>query len=281
MSGFIKIRAKELLLNNTLKLFLVSATAFILKLTTTASLVILTNAVLISPFFQNLVISYNSFLVYFIYSLATVTLYLLLLLFICGLKMGEKAIYFMQSKGSKASFKYLFIFLRPTQSFRALYLYLKLFFLKTAWFLYFYMAPIFCLLLVLFLYFNTSTYSAVLLTLIFGSVFLLSISHFYYNAVVIRYNYAIYYLCTDIKISVKQAINKSVDYSDGFIKDGIILKSSFFFWLISCILVLPIFYVVPFKKITSAKFITFTDSLHKNPYLQLNRADNLKSDRIY
>ena len=265
MSGFIKIRAKELLLNNTLKLFLVSFTAFILKLTITASLVILTNAILISPFFQNLVISYNSFLVYFIYSLATVTLYLLLLLFICGLKMGEKAIYFMQSKGSKASFKYLFIFLRPTQSFRALYLYLKLFFLKTAWFL----------------YFNTSTYSAVLLTLIFGSVFLLSISHFYYNAVVIRYNYAIYYLCTDIKISVKQAINKSVDYSDGFIKDGIILKSSFFFWLISCILVLPIFYVVPFKKITSAKFITFTDSLHKNPYLQLNRAGNLKSDRIY
>jgi hypothetical protein len=280
MSGFIKIRAKELLLGNTLKLFFVSGIAFILKLLATFSLIISTNAVLISPFLQNLVITYNSLPVYFIYSLIVVSLYLSLLLFISGLKMGENAIYFMHSKGSKAKFKYLFIFLKPSQSFRALYLYLKIFLLKISWFLYFYSAPVFCFFLILFLYFNTSVYSVVVFTLILGSVILLSISHFYYNAAIARYNYAVYYLCTDIKIPVKKAIDKSLQNSDGFIRDAIILKSSFFFWLISCIFILPFFYVIPFKKLTNAKFVTFTDSLYENSYLQLN-SFNLKSDRIY
>ena len=91
MSGFIKVKVKELLLNNTLKLFLVSFTAFILKVLMSAFVFIFTNTLLISPFLQDLVIKYNSLLVYFIYSLLTITLYFLLILFICGLKMGENA----------------------------------------------------------------------------------------------------------------------------------------------------------------------------------------------
>ncbi len=261
MSGFIKIRAKELLLNNTLKLFFVTFTAFILKITMSVSIVIFTNALLISPFLQNLVVRYNSFLVYFIYSLIVVTLYLLLLLFISGLKMGEKAIYFMQSKGTKAKFKYLFIFLRPSQSFRALYLNLKLFGLKLVWALYFFSAPLFCFSLIIFLYFNTSSYISVLYTLTIGVAILTSISLFYYNCLKSRYSYAIYYLCTDFKISVKDAIEKSTEHADTFIKDSVNLKSSFLFWIFSCIFILPIFYVVPFIKLSEARFITFTNGL--------------------
>ena len=282
MSGFIKIRAKELLLGNTIRLFFVSFTAFLLKVISSISLILLSNAALISPFLQNLVIKYNSFLIYFIYSLIVVTLYLLLFLFISGLKMGEKAIYYMQSKNSNAKLKYLFIFLRPSQSFRAFYLNLKLFILKVLWFLYFFSAPVFCLSFTIFLYINTSTYTVVLYTLIIGTATLTSISLFYYNCLKARYSYAFYYLCTDLKLSVNEAIEKSINHSDNFIKDGVILKSSFLPWIFSCLLVFPVFYVIPFFKLSGAKFITFTDglrfSLPQNlcfPYL------DKKSNRIF
>lgn len=278
MSGFIKIRAKELLLGNTLKLFFVSIIAFILKVLATFSLIILTNAVLISPFMQKLVIIYNSFIVYFIYSLIVVTLYLSLFLFINGLKMGEKAIYFMYSKGSNAKLRYLFIFLKPTQSFRALYLNFKLFNLKVLWALYFFSPPLSALLLIIFIYFNTSSYLWVIYTLILGTAILSSISLFYYNCSKIRYSYAIYYLCTDLQISVKDAIKKSIEHADNFIKDGVILKSSFLLWFLSCVLFFPLFYVIPFTKLSEARFITFTDGLRYSlpqPYT------NKKSNRTF
>lgn len=279
MSGFIKVKAKELLLNNTLKLFFVSFTAFILKFSASAFVIIFTNTLLISPFLQNMVIQYNSLLVYFIYSLFTVTLYFILLLFICGLKMGENAIYFMESKTSKAKFKYLFLFLRPSQSFRAFLLYFRLFSLKTLWALFFFSVPMFCTALIFLLYFTTSSYIMVLITLIIGTAILTSVSLFYYNCSKTRYSYAIYYLCTDFKISVKDAIKKSVEHADNFIKDGVILKSSFIFWFLSCLLFFPLFYVIPFTKLSKAKFITFTDGLRYS-LPQSHYYTNKKSNRI-
>lgn len=281
MSGFIKVKAKELLLNNTFRLFLVSFTAFILKSFVSAFVFLFTNTLLISPFLQNMVIRYNSLLVYFIYSLFTISLYFILFLFICGLKMGENAIYFMESKMSKAKFKYLFIFLRPSQSFRAFLLYFRLLNLKTLWALFFFSVPLFCTALIIFLYLTTSSYAFVLYTLIIGTAILTSVSLFYYNCSKIRYSYAIYYLCTDFKISVKDAIEKSTLHSDNFIKDGVILKSSFLFWFLSCVLFFPIFYVIPFTKLSKARFITFTDglrySLTQTNYLPYT---NKKSNRI-
>lgn len=278
MSGFVKIRAKELLLGNTFKLFFVSFSAVILKILASTSLILFTNAILISPFLQRLVIEYNSFLVYFIYSLIVVTLYFLLFLFTSGLKMGEKAIYFMQSKGSKPKLKYLFIFLRPSQSFRALYLNFRLFNLKLVWALYFFSPPFFCIVLILFLYFNTSTYTLVLYTLIIGVAILTSISLFYYNCLKIRYSYAFYYLCTDFKISIKDALTKSTENADTFIKDGVVLKSSFLPWILSCLIFIPTFYVIPFLKLSEARFITFTEglrySLPQNLYLPYSKKSN-------
>ena len=69
-------------------------------------------------------------------------------------------------------------------------------------------------------------------------------------------------MCTDLNISVKDAINKSTNNSDGFIRDGVYLKSSMLFWIISCIFILPVIYVIPFNKLSKAKFVTFCDGLH-------------------
>ena len=262
MSGFIKIKSKALLLDNTLKLFFVTFVSFILKSGTTILTIFFTHFILVSDIFQSLLIEYNSLLVYFIYSLFVVIAFFLLFMFISGLKTGEKAIYFMQSKGSNAKFKYLFIFLRPSQSFRSFLLYTKICLLKLLWGLFLYLPPCFCLVLTLYLYFSTVIYTTVFLTLIFGIVFLISISCFYYNCISVRYSFAPYYLCTDLSISIKDAINKSINNSDGFIKDGVYLKSSMLLWALSCIFIIPVFYVVPFKKLTTAKYITFCDGLH-------------------
>ncbi len=262
MSGFIKIKSKALLLNNTLKLFFVSLIAFIFKSTVTISTVLSMHFILVSNIFQSLLVEYNSLIVYFIYSLFAVISFFLLFLFISGLKTGENAIYFMQSKGSKAKLKYLFIFLRPSQSFRSFCLYTRIFILKSLWGIFLYLPSCFCLILTLYLYFSTVIYTTVFLTLIFGAVFLLSISRFYYNCISVRYSFASYYLCTDLNISVKDAINKSTCNSDGFIKDGVYLKSSMLLWFISCIFIIPAIYVIPFNKLSKAKFITFCDGLH-------------------
>lgn len=283
MSGFIKIKAKELLLNNTLKLFSVSFVAFLLKCISIISVVLFTHFSLVSNFLQTMVATYNSLLVYFLYSLIIVTTYLILLLFISGLKTGENAIYYMQSKGSTPKFKYLFIFLRPTQSFRSLFMYSRLILLKSLWFLFFYLPPIFCCSLVLFLFFNSNIYTAVFYTLIFCTVILTSISRFFYNCAISRYSYATYYICTDLKISVSDAILKSTENCDGFIKDNTFLKSSLLPWILCTIFIIPIFYVVPFVKLTKAKFVTFTDGL-RTPLIQNAGVPviyNEKSNRIY
>lgn len=262
MSGFIKIKSKALLLNNTLKLFFVTLISFILKSSAIVCTVLPMHFILVSNIFQSLLVEYNSLIVYFIYSLFVVISFFLLFLFISGLKTGEKAIYFMQSKGSKAKLKYLFIFLRPSQSFRSFCLYTRIFILKLLWVMFLYLPPCFCLILTLYLYFSSVIYTTVFLTLIFGTVFLTSISRFYYNCISVRYSFAPYYLCTDLNISVTDAINKSTLNSDGFIKDGVYLKSSMIPWILSCILILPTIYVIPFKNLSHAKFITFCDGLH-------------------
>jgi hypothetical protein len=78
-----------------------------------------------------------------------------------------------------------------------------------------------------------------------------------------RYTFTPYYLCTDLNLSVNEAILKSTENSDGFIKDGVYLKSSFFPWILCCLFIFPLFYVIPFKKLARAKYVTFCDGLRK------------------
>ncbi len=280
MSGFIKIKSKAMLLDNTLKLFFVTLVSFILKASAILCIFLSAHFILVSDIFQSFLVEYNSLFVYFIYSLFVIIAWFLLFMFISGLKTGEKAIYFMQSKGSNAKFKYLFIFLRPSQSFRSFCLYTKIFLLKLFWGLFIYLPPCFCLSLTIFLYFSTAIYTSVFFTLIFGVAFLTSISRFYHNCISIRYSFAPYYICTDLNISVKDAINKSINNSDGFIKDGVYLKSSMIPWIISCIFILPVIYVIPFTKLTKAKYITFCDGLHKTLPQAINFKNAIKNDGV-
>ena len=280
MTGFIKIKSKALLLNNTLKLFFVSLIAFVLKSSATVLTVLSMHFILVNDIFQALLVEYNSLIIYFIYSLLVVISFFILFLFTSGLKTGEKAIYFMQSKGSKPKLKYLFIFLRPSQSFRSFCLYTKIFILKSLWGMFLYLPPCFCLILTLYLYFSTIIYTTVFLTLIFGTVFLLSISRFYYNCISVRYSFAPYYICTDLNISVKDAINKSTCNSDGFIKDGVYLKSSMVIWFLCCIFIIPTIYVIPYNKLSKAKFITFCDGLHYSLPQTINVQTFIKNNGI-
>ncbi len=272
MTGFIKVKAKELLLKNTFKLFFVSFYSFVLKLLILISFFAVFYFSLTSKILLNMVNTYNSLLIYFIYSLIIVLILLLSLLLISGLSLGESAVYFMESRNIKSKFKFLFIFLRPSQSFRAFFLYLRLLILKSSWFTFFHLPPIFTLSITIFIYLRGAVFTAVFYSLIIGTVILFTISRYFYNIITIRYSFASFYLCTDLKISASEAIEKSCELSDGFLKDGVALKASFFPWILSMIFILPLFYVIPYLKLTKAKFVTFSDRLHysvpqKNLYI--------------
>ncbi len=277
MSGFIKVKAKELLLKNTFKLFFISFTSALIRILTIISFFAVFHFSLVSSFMQNLVHTYNSLLVYFIFSLTIVTLFLISLLTVSAIKLGENAIYFMESRNQKSKFKYLFIFLRPSQSFRALYFYTRLFLLKSLWYLFFNIAPIFTLLITLHSYVYSTVFTAVFITLIFGTIILFSVSRYFCNVISVRYSFATFYLCTDLKITVKDAIEKSNEFSDGFLKDGVALKSSFFPWFLTCLIIFPFIYVIPYFKLSKAKFITFSNALHYSlPQPDFNTLEKIK-----
>jgi hypothetical protein len=85
MNGFVKVKAKELLLNNTLSLFLTSATAFILKTSSLTIAVLVTHFSLVSSLLQWLLLTYDRFTVYFIYSLIIVLIWFFVALLFQGL----------------------------------------------------------------------------------------------------------------------------------------------------------------------------------------------------
>jgi hypothetical protein len=84
-------------------------------------------------------------------------------------------------------------------------------------------------------------------------------------------------LCTDLNISTSEALKKSIITSDGFIKEGAFFKAGLSPWALACLLVIPAFYVIPYIKLSTAKFTTFSEGLrHSLP--QIISATEIISD---
>ena len=89
-----------------------------------------------------------------------------------------------------------------------------------------------------------------------------------------RYNAAPYYVCLNNEASIKNAIEKSVEFTDGFLRESVLLESSFFAWFLSCGFVLPLVYVIPYFKISKALFVVESLSLKAYPETKTNYAIN-------
>ncbi len=266
MSTNVKIKSKMLLNGDTLRLFFISMFSFVLRRGVFALWFYCLVSFFRSGILDGYLNNYNDAFVYAIVSIDIVFVTAILFLFIRALRLGEQFLYFIKASGGKGRFLLLFHFFTFEKSFKAFSLYMRLTALKIMWLGYFLFPGVVCYGITFYLYTNGSLLPIAFYTLIFGSSVLLAFCIFMWRVTVFRYNAAPYYICLNRAITPKEAIKKSIYFTDGYLREGVLLESSFFGWFLSCVAVVPIVYVLPYFKISKALFVV--ESLSFRAYLQ-------------
>ena len=274
MSGNIKIKSKTIIKGDTLRLFLISLFSFVARRGSFAIWVYCIVNLIKSGILNSYLKNYNDVLVYsvVIFDIAFVTA--ILFLFICALKLGEQFLYFIKASGGKGRTGLLFNFFTFEKSFRAFSLYFRLTFLKFAWLLYFLLPCVVCYGLAFYLYSQGKLLPIVFYIMLAGASLLLSFCIFMWRIAFFRYNAAPYYVCLNKDISPETAIKKSINYTDGFLSESVLLESSFFGWFLSCGFLFPFIYVLPFFRISKALFVVESLSMKAYPERKTNYAIN-------
>lgn len=274
MSGNIKIKSKTIIKGDTLRLFFISLFSFVARRGSFAIWLYCVVNLIKSGILNSYLDNYNDALVYsvVIFDIAFVTS--ILFLFICALKLGEQFLYFIKASGGKGRTGLLFSFFTFEKSLRAFSLYLRLTLLKSAWLLYFLLHCIVCYGLAFYLYSRGNLLPIVFYIMLAGASLLLSFCIFMWRVAFFRYNAAPYYVCLNREISPEDAIKKSINYTDGFLRESVLLESSFFGWFLSCGFVLPVVYVLPFFRISKALFVVESLSMKAYPERKTNYAIN-------
>lgn len=255
MSGDVKIKSKAMIKGDTLRLFFISFLSFFLRRGSFAiwlyCVINLFKSGILSSYFER----YNPVVVYSVVIFDALFVSAILFLFISALKLGEQFLYFIKASGGKGRAGLLFNFFTFEKSFRAFSLYFRLTILKLGWLLYFLLPCIVSFGLTFFLYSQGSLLPIVYYIMLSGSSLLLSFCLFMWRVAFFRYNAAPYYFCLNSSLSGKEAIKKSIKYTDGFLREGVLLDSSFFPWFLSCGFIIPFVYVIPYFKISKALFV--------------------------
>ncbi len=277
MNAEVKIKSKMFLRGNTVRLFLISLFSFFVRRGIFAlwgyCLIALFKSGILSFYLEN----YNDAFVYTVVVFDVFFVTAIIFLFICALKLGEQFLYFIKASGGKGRTGLLFHFFTFKGSFRALSLYLKLTVLKVAWLLFFLLPSVVCYGITYYLYSSGGISAPVFYILITGSSLLLSLCIFMWRITFSRYNAAPYYVCLNRDITPKEAIKKSIHFTDGVLRESVLLESSFFGWFLSCITVVPFVYVLPYFKISKALFVIDALSFRAYPKLKSKYAINFLS----
>lgn len=274
MNSEIKIKSKTIIKGDTLRLFFISLLSFIVRRGAFGiwlyCIVNLFKSGILNAYFDR----YNDAIVYFmvIFDIAFVTA--ILFLFICALKSGEQFLYFIKVSGGKGRTGLLFSFFTFRNSFKAFSLYFRLTLLKFAWLLYFLLPCAVSYGLAFYLYSSGNLLPIVFYIMLAGSSLLFSFCIFMWRVAFFRYNAAPYYVCLNRDISTKAAIKKSIKFTDDFLRESVLLESSFFGWFLSCGFVFPLVYVVPYFKISKALFVVESLSLKAYPESKMSYAIN-------
>ena len=239
MVNKVRIKGKELLSKNTFRLFFTSVASFLIRY---------------GVLFGNVFIFYyflkNEYSIEYIF--VPVLISLLSMLFISGIRLGEQFVYFIRADGGKGRFLLLFKFLSPINSLKATLFYLKTNGLKIFWFLYFLLPTAICGGCSYYLYDTVVISESVSFTLLAGTSALLGLSLVVWRIAVIRYSGASYYFCLDDKKLINRAIKKSIQFTDGSLNEGVVLEYSLMGWILSCVFVAPVVYVLPYIKLCKA-----------------------------
>ncbi len=274
MNSDVKIKSKTIIRGDTWRLFFISLFSFVARRGSFAIWLYCVVNLIKSGILNSYLGNYNDALVYsvVIFDIAFVTS--ILFLFICALKLGEQFLYFIKASGGKGRTGLLFSFFTFEKSLRAFSLYLRLTLLKSAWLLYFLLPCVVCYGLAFYLYSRGNLLPIVFYIMLAGASLLLSFCIFMWRIAFFRYNAAPYYVCLNRDISSEDAIKKSIIYTDGFLRESVLLESSFFGWFLSCGFVLPVVYVLPFFRISKALFVVESLSMKAYPERKTNYAIN-------
>lgn len=274
MNTDIKIKSKTIIKGDTVRLFLISLFSFVARRGAFAMWVYCIVNLFKSGILKFYLDSYNDAFVYsvVIFDIAFVTA--ILFLFISSLKLGEQFLYFIKASGGKGRTGLFFSFFTFEKSYRAFSLYFRLTFLKLAWLLYFLLPCGVCYALTFYLYSQGNLLPVVFYIMLAGASVLLSFCMFMWRVAFFRYNAAPYYVCLNREISIKDAIKKSITFTDGFLKESVLLESSFFPWFLSCGFIFPIAYVIPYFKLSKALFVVESLSYQAYPEAKTSYAIN-------
>lgn len=274
MNSDIKIKSKAIMKGDTLRMFSISLFSFVLRRGSFAIWLYCIINLFESGIFNSYLDSYNDALVYSVVAFDIAFVTAILFLFISALKIGEQFLYFIKASGGKGRTGLLFSFFTFEKSFRAFSLYSRLTFLKFSWLLYFLLPCVVCYGLTLYLYTAGNILPVVFYIMLACSSILLSFCIFMWRVAFFRYYAAPYYVCLNKDISTKDAIKKSINFTDGFLRDSVLLEGSFFAWLLSCGFVIPIIYVLPYFKLSKALFVVESLSMKAYPEIKTNYAIN-------
>ena len=274
LGGSIKIKSKTIIKGDTLRLFFVSLISFVVRRGTFAIWLYCIVNLFKSGILEFYLERYNAALVYsmVIFDIAFVTA--VIFLFISSLKLGEQFLYFIKASGGKGRTGLLFSYFTFEKSFRAFSLYFRLTFLKLGWLLYFLLPCVVCYGFTFYLYSQGNLLPVVFYVMLAGASILLSCCIFMWRVAFFRYNAAPYYFCLNGDIRPKDAIKKSVFFTDGILRVSVLMESSFFGWLLSCVTVVPLAYVIPYFKISKALFVVESLSLKAYPVSETKYAIN-------
>lgn len=259
---------------DTVRLFLISLFSFLVRRGSFAIWFYCILNVFRSGILNTYLDEYNDVLVYVVITFDIIAVTSILFLFISSLKLGEQFLYFIKASGGSGRTGLLFKFFTFEKSYRAFLLYFRLTFLKSAWLLYFLLPCIITYGLTIYLYSMGRLLPIVFYIMLAGSSLLLSYCVFMWRVAFFRYNAAPYYYCLNREMSVKSAIKKSIAFTDGFLRESVLMESSFFGWLLSCSFVFPLVYVIPYFKLSKALFVVESLSLQAYPKSKITYAIN-------
>lgn len=256
MNSKIRIESKALLAKNTARLFFTSFFSFILRYATLILCVLGLYSFYKSSLFAYLNATHNSYPVYAVASFLGCALIFFTLLFVSGIRLGENFAYFTRANGGSSKVTLIFKFLSFSRSLKALSLYLQTNIRKLLWLLYFSLPTIICGVCIYYLHSISFISEPVYYILFTGTSVILAFSLVMYRISCLRLSACSYYVSLSRDISPLKAIKKSIHFTDGFLSEGAVLEYSLLGWKLSCFLIMPLFYAVPYIKLTKAVFVT-------------------------
>ena len=173
-------------------------------------------------------------------------------LIIFPLKVGRSAWFLSPALGIRRHYSRIMYWLKPSKALRSTLYVTALGFIKTLWAVIFLSPGLFL--------FGGTVYSAVtekyelnlLIAVCGGSFLLLLVGVGFFSVMVQRYFLVIPILVNDPRISFAKAVRLSGELMDGSCIRTARMKWSFVLWFVSCLLILPAIYVIPYYRQTCA-----------------------------